>query len=611
MKQMFSLLALAGATVMAPAVAPWVPPFAAFAQETAPERQAPRATWWLQIEAQPTLPQAEERARAWAALFADVAGFATPGWFTIALGPFADRDAAEARLRLLLDEALVPGDSFLTAGERYGAAFWPPGNAPLAPPLAPPLATVSRPANGLPEMLGDDVASPATPVAVPAPTPAEDLASARADEAGLDQAGREEIQSALQWFGHYQARIDGAFGPGTRASISAWQEAAGVMPTGVLTPGQRADLLAAARQAKAALGLTEVREAEAGIQVTLPLALVEFDHYEPPFVHFHAKDNSGLRVVLISRPGDQAALYTLYDQLQTLEAVPPGGQMQRSERSFSIDAQNGTVASHSFAELSRGLIKGYMLIWDPRQAGDIDRVLAALKSSFRSTGDKALDPGIAPMSDEDRAGLLAGLDVRRPALSRSGFYLDAAGTVATVAEAVEGCNRITLDLRTEARVLAADRITGLALLTPISPVAAPAYADLLTGPGHPGEEVAVAGYSYEDKLPAPVLSFGTLEEMRGLDGETSLARLNLRALPGDAGGPVLDGTGTVIGMLLPQPDGARKLPETVSYALQAATLAARLNAEGILPHASERQGAMAPEDLNRLARRMTVLVSCW
>ena len=100
--------------------------------------------------------------------------------------------------------------------------------------------------------------------------------------------------------------------------------------------------------------------------------------------------------------------------------------------------------------------------------------------------------------------------------------------------------------------------------------------------------------------------------MKGLNGETGVARLSLDALPGDAGGPVLDSSGTVIGMLLPRDvTGARKLPDSVSYALQAATLGPRLTDAGLAPQASLRSGALAPEDLNRLAEGMTVLVSCW
>lgn len=572
---------------------------------------------WLQIEAQPTLREAEDRARAYSALFPDVAGFATGGgWYAIALGPYQDRAAAAVRLSQLKREALVPGDSYIAEGRSFGQPFWPVGmDTQPALPAAPSAPVPDTPILETPLA---DAPAPTAPVAEapPAPEPAvipqETLAEARAAEAALSGTDRQLLQTALQWFGFYDARIDGAFGPGTRKSMAAWQEANAVEPTGVLTTLQRETLVAAYGQAQAELGLATVTEAEAGIEITLPTALVEFDHYEPPFVHYREKAASGVKVILISQPGDQSTLYGLYDVLQTLEAVPLQGERSRSERSFTIDGRNGGVASHTYAELSKGLVKGYMLVWDPKDDARMERVLAAMKSSFRSLGDKALDPGLVPLPEESRRGLLSGLEVRRPELSRSGFYVDANGTVLTTHEVVEGCNRITLDLRSEAEVIFTDATSGLALVKPKQPLSPPAVAELLTGQPRLGQEVAVSGYSYEDTLPAPTLTFGTLEDMKGLDGEVGITRLSMETLPGDAGGPVLDGAGAVIGMLLPRNEAsARKLPLEVSYAAQAANLAKRLTEAGVPPRAANRQGALAPEDLNRLAEGMTVLVSCW
>ncbi len=90
---------------------------------------------WVQIEAQPTLVEGEERARAYAAAFPDVAGFQmTSGWYAIALGPFAP-DTAAARLSELRAERLIPSDSYVNDGSNYRQAFWPVGalGAPLPP----------------------------------------------------------------------------------------------------------------------------------------------------------------------------------------------------------------------------------------------------------------------------------------------------------------------------------------------------------------------------------------------------------------------------------------------------------------------------------------------
>ena len=202
--------------------------------------------------------------------------------------------------------------------------------------------------------------------------------------------------------------------------------------------------------------------------------------------------------------------------------------------------------------------------------------------------------------------------VRRPDFSRSGFYVDGSGRVLTSATAVASCGRITLDDETEASVQFADAALGIAVLKPAVPLAPPAFAEFQTAEPRLQAEVAVAGFSYEDALTMPTLTFGVLEDLRGLNGEASLRRLALDVLPGDTGGPVFDSSGSVLGMLLPKPENpARRLPDGVNFALDAGSIAAALAENGLTPTASARQGGMAPEDLTRLASGMTVLVSCW
>jgi hypothetical protein len=103
-----------------------------------------------------------------------------------------------------------------------------------------------------------------------------------------------------------------------------------------------------------------------------------------------------------------------------------------------------------------------------------------------------------------------------------------------------------------------------------------------------------------------------LEDLSGLNGEPGLARLTIETLPGDAGGPVLDGTGAVIGLLLPTaPDGARQLPNGVQFAASAPEVTGFLAANGITAAQSDRRGALPPADLAATGSAMTVLVSCW
>jgi hypothetical protein len=253
-----------------------------------------------------------------------------------------------------------------------------------------------------------------------------------------------------------------------------------------------------------------------------------------------------------------------------------------------------------------------MVVWNPQDDARMERVLARLADSFRPVGERALDPGMVPMSGETRRGLLAGLEVRKPRLSRSGFFIDARGLVLTTTAATEGCARVTLDGDREARVLLADPALGVAVLQPETALAPRAVAEVQLAPDRIGAEVAVSGYAYGAALSAPVLTFGTLEATEGLEGEPGLKRLALGALEGDAGGAVMDGTGAVLGMLLPRATGGtRLLPADVAFARSGAAIAERLAAEGITLNQAQRQGALAPEDLSNLATGLTVLVSCW
>ena len=558
-------------------------------------------TAWVQVEALPDLASAVDRAEAYGSLFPEAAGFRLrSGWYGIALGPYP-ADEAAIRLDALKAEGQIPDDSFIAYSRDYGDQFWP---AAGTAPTALPATGTGTGATAEPE--------PAVTPDPPAETPDETKAEARDSEATLLPEDRKDLQTALQWFGFYASGIDGSFGPGTRNSMAAWQEAQGLEPTGILTTRQRRTLLDAWKGELSAFGFTEVVEAESGITVTLPLGLVEFDHYEPPFVHYRAKADGAPRILLISQPGDQSALYGLYDVLQTLESVPLDGARDRGDREFRIRGTSATTDTTVFAALKGDRIKGWMLISTPGNETRDARILQVLEQSFKPDGDAVLDPGMVAMDAGTKAGLLSGLEVRKPRFSRTGFFISPEGAVLTTVEAVADCGRVTIDRATDAEVTLTDAASGLALLKPKSPLAPRAVAEFATSPARPGSEITVPGYSYEDRLPAPTLTFGTLDDLAGLNGETGLNRLSLQSLPGDAGGVVLDASGAALGMLLPAaPAGGKQLPAGVAFALPNAEITRLLTPTGVALLPATNTSALSPAALADTAMGMTALVSCW
>ena len=550
---------------------------------------------WVQIEALPTRDQAETRLRDLNATFPDAAGFAMQGgWYGVALGPYDSPEAASEALRQLRSAGAIPADSYVSDGKRYQDQFWPLGaQAPAAPVAASP-APLATPA-----------------AAAPAPPPAETLADARRAEEAMGRDGRMQIQEALEWVGVYSGGVDGAFGKGTRAAIAVWQETQGFEPTGVLKSAELKKLIDTMTREKTALGLTSVEETKAGIRIDLPLGLIEFDHYDPPFVHYRDKNGSGVKVLLISEPGDQNTLYGLYDAMASLEIVPTTGPRERGKTGFSLVGEDAQIHSVTEVTLSKGLIKGFTLVYPAAEAPRMARVLAAMKASFKPLGDTALDPTLGQPMAVNRADLIAGLDVRHPDFAHSGLVIDAKGAVLTAAEGLSACGKVTIE-DIPAQIAFTDAALGIAVLQPLEPLAPAGVARFAREVSGRGAPVAVAGFSYPEALSAPVVSFGTLSDLTGLAGEANRARLAVKTLPGDVGGPVLDGTGAVMGVVLPRAaDGAKLLPPEMTVAVQSAALAPVLAAQGFAPAAAESRGMLAAEDISALAQGFTVQIACW
>lgn len=553
---------------------------------------------WIQIEARNTLTAAEDRARNWAGTLPEVSGFAlASGWYAVALGPFADEAAASVELDRLRDSGAIPADSFLADTRLFRNRFWPAGAPVAVQPVVPVV--------------------PVAPTATEAPTApvvaTETIADARRDEAALSREGRMDIQRALQWVGTYASGIDGAFGPGTRSSISAWQAREGHEETGVLTASQRNALVDGWRGELASIGLQNSRDEEAGIEIDLPLGLVAFERYTPPFAQYAEKDDSGMQIWLISQPGDQEALYGLYDLIQSLALMPADGPRNRRPRGFDIAGSNAEVESFAQAELTQGKIQGFIVTARAADANRTARILQAMKASFRPFGAQVLDPGLVPLDDATRAGLLAGIEVKQPDLAASGFYADTSGLVLTAAANVASCGRITLDAGLEASILAQDAAGGWALLKPAVPLAPQGHAQLAAALPVAGTQVVVAGYSFGTQLPLPTLTFGRYEAAQALDGDAGRARVSLATLPGDVGGPVIGADGLVIGILQPAAtDPARVLPQGVGFIAPAPAIAAALAAQGTtLPTLPSAAGTMAAEDLTAIGTAMAVQVACW
>lgn len=567
---------------------------------------AAQQTVWVQIEAQRTLTGAQNAARGYAAAGVDdVTGFALPGgWYGIALGPYSPADAV-AQLAALRRAGVIPNDSYTVDGGRFRTQFWPVGVTTSTDPVV--VVT--------PDVTAQTPVVAVDPIVIPDPDPVfnpdETVREAQASEQVLDRGEKRLLQTAMQWAGFYDGAIDGLYGRGTRRSMAAWQEANNHEPTGVLTTGQRAELIGAYNAILDGMGLQRVRDDASGIEMQIPTGVVRFAEYEPPFARFDASGDIAAQVLLISQPGDQTRMFGLYEILQTLAIIPPEGERSRTDSSFTIEGADDNVHSFTSVVLENDEIKGFTLVWP---AGDDERrrrVLTEMQASF-TTINGVLDPAISRPGEDQAIDLIAGLEVRKPIRDRSGFYINGAGEVLTTLEAIGECTSITLGMDHEATVVHRDDTLGLAVLRPTSRLAPPAIAQFQTGVPRLNAEVAVAGFPYGNVLTTPALTFGKLADIRGLNGEDEVKRLSIFAQPGDAGGPVYDNGGAVLGMLLPKTQtNGQALPPEVSFSVDADQIVSSITGAGLDIVTTESVAYMTPEALTLMAADMAVLVSCW
>ncbi|MEL7184679.1 MAG: serine protease, partial [Pseudomonadota bacterium] len=288
---------------------------------------------------------------------------------------------------------------------------------------------------------------------------------------------------------------------------------------------------------------------------------------------------------------------------------PTEGERSKQRDSFRIMGLEDGRTTQVFAKLEDSKIFGYMLSWPEERAADAARAIEAMEATLTSTGP-ALDPDLGFDPATQSFDMVSGLEVRQPLRSASGFFVDGRGRVVTASENVRACGRITLDRLHDARVLAA--ANGITVLEPLGTLAPIEVARMAPAEGRLRSAVSVGGFPFGGVLGAATLSFGTLEDVRGLDGSDAILRLSLNTREGDVGGPVLDGSGRVAGMLLPAPqDDNRALPADVAFAAKSSAVKMVLRDAGVTPDVATTGGALASEDLTTRATGMTVLVSCW
>jgi FOG: TPR repeat, SEL1 subfamily len=209
-----------------------------------------------------------------------------------------------------------------------------------------------------------------------------------------------------------------------------------------------------------------------------------------------------------------------------------------------------------------------------------------------------------------------------PKLSSSGtgFVISREGDVLTNQHVVDGCRSVVVtggSPETNVAVVAGDAANDLSLLRLKSPRASVLNFSESERP-RLGQEVIVIGYPLQGILTSSVsLTTGVLSALAGPGGDTRLLQITAPVQPGNSGGPLLDSSGNVVGVVSSTVDAlgvaaaTGTIPQNINFAIRASTIRTFLDLHGVkyltAPSAARRETSSIADQ----ATKAVISIECW
>lgn len=196
----------------------------------------------------------------------------------------------------------------------------------------------------------------------------------------------------------------------------------------------------------------------------------------------------------------------------------------------------------------------------------------------------------------------------------SGVVVSKRGDIVTNEHVVQGCEKVRVQpLGLDVKVVAKDAKNDLALLKLDG--ALPPAIKFRTGKGvRLGDELVAIGYPLRGLLSSgPIVTTGILNALSGANDDTSAFQMSATVQPGSSGGPIVDHTGALVGIVRARllPNGPIA-PQNVNFGINLATVSGFLDAHSVdytaVPPNSK---PLSVSDVTALVQKSTVQVECY
>ena len=221
-------------------------------------------------------------------------------------------------------------------------------------------------------------------------------------------------------------------------------------------------------------------------------------------------------------------------------------------------------------------------------------------------------------------GILAALDSDEPeddsttrsGSSGTGFYVSSDGLIVTNAHVAEGCKNPRLASGDALSMRDLDNSSDLALLSSSNANTVPLV--LRSGRGiRLGSDVVVAGFPLRGILSDDLnVTTGSVSALSGPNNDRRLFQLTAPVQPGNSGGPILDESGNLVGVIVSKLDALSvaattgDIPQNVNFGISLGTLQSFLDANSVDYETSSSSLTMSNSDVASIAKKSTVSIIC-
>ncbi|WP_152044558.1 serine protease [Aureimonas psammosilenae] len=425
-----------------------------------------------------------------------------------------------------------------------------------------------------------------------------------------DRDFRVGLQMRLAWTGDYAGDFSGDVDARSLRAVRDFQARHGMEANGIISEPFLKQLVSESDTTREALGFALVDDGVTGLRVALPMSAVA-DGGRTPIGRVWRSADGAIEIETVRMTGADGNLDTVHAMLASPSATRSVTSEIRSDDGFTI---TGVESGRPYVMRFKGVegdVRGFGVSYDPMVADHIATYAVVATNLFDPDIPAVEEPVVtaglgraqtAPVStgEEPARRFHALLDARATpegeskatpgagdvGSSGSGFVVSSDGWVLTNAHVAGSCKAVMVGDKGLADKVIVDEANDIAAVH----VGAKLGAPLPIADGMPrlGEDILALGFPLRSILADSLnVTRGNVSSLRGLSNDARYLQISAPVQPGNSGGPLVDLTGRVVGVVTAKldaiaiADATGDIPQSINFAIRPDTTSAFLKANGI------------------------------